>query len=321
MVGGGPETKAIFHLTRSPASLPSFVNDVAEAFGQFVNEQSDAFASTGRAAYPLVAPEGGKEALLAQLADFSAGSDHQVYTEGSFRIPSIYLNDWPDRYIHTNFDSPANIDPTKLKRAAFIGAASAYFLANLGPGDVAAIWRTLQGTSLRRTATMLRRRAALPPDEAANLTRFHLAYERALVDSIEDFLPVPAVVRAEAARFFEALEQAVGGVAPAAAPTGEGRLVFRRNPEVKGPMAVFGYNYFTDHYGTERARGIRLLQFRGLRSSGGAYAYEVLNFVNGRRTAQEIRDAVSATYGPVPLALVVEYLRALAAIGVLHLSP
>jgi hypothetical protein len=38
MVGGGPETKAIFHVTRGPASLPSFVNDVAEHFGQFVSD-------------------------------------------------------------------------------------------------------------------------------------------------------------------------------------------------------------------------------------------------------------------------------------------
>ena len=44
MVGGGPETKAIFHVTRGPASLPSFVNDVAEHFGEFVNEQSAQFA-------------------------------------------------------------------------------------------------------------------------------------------------------------------------------------------------------------------------------------------------------------------------------------
>ena len=58
------------------------------------------------------------------------GSDHDVYQDSSFGIPAIYLNDWPDRYIHTNFDTAANIDPTKLKRAAFIGAASGYFLAN-----------------------------------------------------------------------------------------------------------------------------------------------------------------------------------------------
>jgi hypothetical protein len=321
MVGGGPETKAIFHVARSPASLPSFVNDVAEAFGEFVNEQSAELAATGRAAYPLVAPEGGKEALLAELAEFDAGSDHQVYTEGSFRIPAISLNDWPDRYIHTNFDSPANIDPTKLKRAAFIGAASAYFLAALAPDQLPAVWRTLQANSLRRTATMLRRRAELPPEEAANLTRFELGYERALVDSIERFLPVPAGVRTEAARFFEALEKAVGGVAPPpASASGDGRLVFRRNPEIKGPMSVFAYDYFTDHYGEERARSVRLLEFQGLRGSGGDYAYEVLNFVDGRRTAQEIRDAVSAVYGPIPLDVVVEYLRALESIAVLRAS-
>ena len=32
MVGGGPETKAVFRVGRSPASLPTFVNDVAESW-------------------------------------------------------------------------------------------------------------------------------------------------------------------------------------------------------------------------------------------------------------------------------------------------
>lgn len=130
MVGGGPETKAIFHVSRSPKSLPSFVNDIGEAFGNYLNEASDKFASGDKVAYPLVAKEGGKEDLHAVLGQFSMGSDFQVYSEGSFRIPSIYLHDWPDRYIHTNYDLPAYIDPTKLKRAGFIGAASAITLAN-----------------------------------------------------------------------------------------------------------------------------------------------------------------------------------------------
>ena len=64
---------------------------------------------------------------------------------------------------------------------------------------------------------------------------------------------------------------------------------------------------------------LRLPQYRGLRGSGGEYAYEVLNLVNGRRTAQEIRDFVSATYGPVPLEFVVEYLRALESIRVVEI--
>ncbi|HKD15464.1 MAG TPA: M28 family peptidase, partial [Candidatus Angelobacter sp.] len=35
MVGGGLVTKATFHVTRGPMSLPSFIHDVAEAFGDF----------------------------------------------------------------------------------------------------------------------------------------------------------------------------------------------------------------------------------------------------------------------------------------------
>jgi len=52
--------------------------------------------------------------------------DQRSDTDSSFGIPMIYLNDWPDRFIHTNLDGAANIDATKLKRAGFIGAASGY---------------------------------------------------------------------------------------------------------------------------------------------------------------------------------------------------
>ena len=124
-------TKAVFHVTRGPMSLPSFVHDVAWAFADFVNEESYKFAATGSAEYPFVAPEGGKEPLRAEYSAYTMGSDHDVYQDSSFGIPAIYMNDWPDRYIHTNFDTAANIDTTKLKRAAFIGAASGYFLAGL----------------------------------------------------------------------------------------------------------------------------------------------------------------------------------------------
>src|SRR5258708_5469760 len=114
MVGGAPVTKSVFHVTRGPMSLPSFLHDVAWAFGAFVNEQSYNFAAGLPAAYPLIAPEGGKEPLLAQDTAYTMGSDHDVYQDSSFNIPAIYLNDWPDRYIHTNFDTATNIDPTKL---------------------------------------------------------------------------------------------------------------------------------------------------------------------------------------------------------------
>lgn len=318
MVGGGPETKAVFHVTRGPASLPSFVYDVAEEFGAFVNDQSDRFAAGQTAAYPMVASEGGKEPLMADLAEFSTGSDHQIYTDSSFGIPTIYLNDWPDRYIHTNYDTPSMIDPTKLKRAGFIGAASGYFLANVKATDAEALVRVIRSRSLRRTARMLERRAELPADEAANLGRFHFWYERSVIDSLERFFTIPPGHRAEANAFIENQQRLVGAIASPSTAQGDGRIVFRRNPEIKGTMGAFGYDYFADKYGEEKSATIRLLRHSGLRGSGGEYAYEVLNLVNGARNVQEIRDAVSAIYGPVPIDTVLEYLRALETIKVVQ---
>jgi aminopeptidase YwaD len=185
MVGGGPETKAIFHVTRGPASAPSFIYDVADAVGTFVNEQSEAYAKTGTAKYPLIASDGSKDPLRAALATFSEGSDHQVYTDSSFGIPSIYLNDWPDRYIHTNRDVPANIDSTKLARAAFIAAASGYVLARLTPDDTPAIQAMMEPFALERRARAMRRRTAA----------FHEWYERGMNDSVARFFSGPVPVK------------------------------------------------------------------------------------------------------------------------------
>jgi hypothetical protein len=125
MVGGGQVTKSIFHVGRGPLSLPSFVSDVGQRFGAFMTTESQMYAPGTGGKYPMVSGEGGKEPQLGDLDEFTMGSDHELYQEASWKIPAIYMNDWPDRYIHTNFDLPANSDPTKLQRAAFIGAASA----------------------------------------------------------------------------------------------------------------------------------------------------------------------------------------------------
>ena len=133
MIGGRHETTgSILRVHGSPPSLPSFVSDVGFAFADYVNAQSLRFASTGEAHMPLVDPQGGRDALQAEIGGFNMGSDHQVWAEGSYRVPIIYIADWPDRYIHTQRDVPDNLDPTKMRRAIFIAAASGYFLANMG---------------------------------------------------------------------------------------------------------------------------------------------------------------------------------------------
>jgi aminopeptidase YwaD len=307
MVGGGPVTKAVFHVTRGPLSLPSFVHDVAWAFAEFVNEQSYKFAASGSAEYPFVAPEGGKEPLRAEYSAYTMGSDHDVYQDSSFGIPVIYLNDWPDRYIHTNFDTARNIDPTKLKRAAFIGAASAYFLASAGQHE----WLETairQGRELRRAQSepILWN---LPADEACGFFEERLAYEKAVAGSTTPYTGRSSI---------SSIDDASLRCARPPVSSTDRPIVFRRKAEPKGPLAVLGYDYFADHAKTAGVETPKLLSYEGLSGSGEEYAYEVLNFADGKRNVQQIRDGVSAEYGPIPLDPVVEYLRALEKIGLLE---
>jgi len=218
MVGGGPETKAIFHVTRGPASLPSFVYDVAQSIGEVVNAQTAAYAMTGTARWPLVASDGSKDPLHAAFVSLTLGSDHQVYSDSSFSIPAVYMNDWPDRYIHTNRDVPAHIDSTKLARVAFLAAATGYTLARIGPDDERHLNHFLRPFAVERAATALRR-------DDPNVTAFGSWYEKEMVQSLPRFL----------------------GLAPPASVTPRPGA-YRRNPAVKGTMSAFGYDYFADRY-------------------------------------------------------------------------
>jgi hypothetical protein len=212
MVGGGPETKAIFHVTRGPASLPSFVYDVAQAVGMLVNEETAQFAMTGSARWPLLASEGSKDPLRAAFVPLTLGSDHQVYSDSSFGIPAIYLNDWPDRYIHTNRDVPANVDSTKLARVAFIAAASGYALARITPDDTAALTEMMEAFALERRAAAMRKKTV----------KFAEWYEGGMRASLDAFFAAPSAgLRARPSRELRG---------------------------VKGPMSAFGYDYFTAHY-------------------------------------------------------------------------
>jgi aminopeptidase YwaD len=277
MVGGGPDTKAIFHVTRGPASLPSFVYDVAQSVGMLVNDQTAAYAMTGTARWPLLAADGTKDPLRAAFVPLTLGSDHQVYSDSSFGIPAIYMNDWPDRYIHTNKDVPANIDSTKLARAAFIAAASGYALATIGTDDASALRDMSQAFALERAAVTMRRKDP-------NVTKFGQWYEQQVQTSLSRFLGTSTPMN----------------VAPRQGS-------YRRNPKIKGTMGAFGYDYFTAHY--PKHQEIRL---------NGDYQYEALNLVDGVRTVEEIRDALSAIYKPVPVEDVRQYLEALASIDVIR---
>jgi aminopeptidase YwaD len=305
MIGGDTEkTKSILRVEGSPPSLPSFVDDVAFALARWVNAQSLGFADTGTSDWPLVDPEGDKRALQAKVGGFSEGSDHIVWAEGSWRIPVIYVADWPDRYIHTQRDIPANLDATKLKRAIFIAAASGWYLANIDQEDVPALEQAMRAEMLERRANKLRTTMGMQPvdaqlvmkhadrseiDEAGSLSRFGL---------YAPTLPSPRV-------------QAVGAFATGPGP------IYRRKDEPKGPMNGFGYSWLDDRLERTGLKRPALID-RVAPRDAASFAYEALNLVDGRRSVQEISEQLSATIAPVPVGEVADYLATLERLGLLE---
>jgi len=316
MVGGGPVTKSVFRISGGPISVPSFVSDLGHEIGHFMNEQTEAYASGDSVDFPLNAPEGGKEPLLALMEDLDMGSDHDVFFEGTWAKPGLYLHDWPDRYIHTNYDLAANIDPTKLKRAAFIGAVSAWYLANMSDDDVPAVLEMLERNALTRSGDLLQRRAALDGTDQIIISDIHFAVERRKVHSVETFATLTADDHEAAMGFLGELQKliAVPQIANIVA-VNRNDTVYERNADIKGPMGAFGYSYLSDKFGTDETAALRLRRYAG---NGGQYTYEALNFVDGRRTVSDIRDWLTTELGPVPLEIVEEYLSALESIDVIR---
>ena len=51
-------------------------------------------------------------------------------------------------------------------------------------------------------------------------------------------------------------------------------------------------------------------RFVNVQDRSALYAYEIVNFVDGKKSVADIRDAVSAELGPIPLGIVDDYLSA-----------
>jgi hypothetical protein len=56
--------------------------------------------------------------------------------------------------------------------------------------------------------------------------------------------------------------------------------------------------------------------YRGAFPLDGDQRFELVNFIDGRRAVSQIRDALSAEYGPVATAIVAKYLEDLVRVGV-----
>jgi aminopeptidase YwaD len=345
MVGGDPyKNKSVLHVTETPWSLPSFVTDVGELFAETIQAGATAYAGDGTNAQAAVLEDrngapGTRNEFLADRTPYAEGSDHDDYDSSTIAVPSLYLRDWPDIYIHTDHDTLEQIDATKLRRVALLGAASGYTYAAVTANEASSLLPFFAARAQQRLAKDFERAqglvqdSQLPPKEAwfeaHNLIAQALRREQAELRSfstdtyrsVEKSTLFEKGLDAQAAMLNEWLQHSaeLRGVhdlqaLPSWHADPDASRVPLRTAEF-GPLTYQNDDVLLDRLGSERVGKIKLLSggsshLLRVQDQGALYAYEIVNFVDGKRSVGEIRDAVAAEFGPIPLDVVADYLKA-----------
>jgi hypothetical protein len=122
MVGENQDLcKSSFLLERTPDSMPSFINDLAEIiFEELTRELGNLSDTTTYASFRHA------------ITPFSGGSDHYILSDPTVGVPCPMVIQWPDLFYHSSLDTPEKLDPASLKKASVLTATYAYFIAIAG---------------------------------------------------------------------------------------------------------------------------------------------------------------------------------------------
>ena len=131
MVGEDLDRNSAFFNVESPLySKSTYLDAVALNFAEYVFrtniERHGVFGPTPgeRFPVPIVEKNGSRQSFKYLPQRFGGGSDHGNFVESDDPVPALMFIVWPDKWYHTDHDTPDKSDPTQLKRVAFIGAAT-----------------------------------------------------------------------------------------------------------------------------------------------------------------------------------------------------
>jgi len=151
MVGEGlVKNLSQFRLNQTPWSLPSYLNDVMASYFEWMGDSQRDAQETNWRSGGILAPTGSRDPFYNLVERYSGGSDHDVFVDGNIRIPAVLMIVWPDQWYHSSGDTPDKSDATQFKRVVTISAAAAHFLANAGPAETALMMADISGRQMGR---------------------------------------------------------------------------------------------------------------------------------------------------------------------------
>lgn len=335
------QNNSTFFLHLTPHSRPHFINDLLINLVEFVAAQNmQAFGTPSL--FPVYSLSGSRDSFRYRIMPYSGGSDQVIFNDGLVGVPFAFFLVWPDRYYHTSGDQPERCDPTQLKRSALLAAAATFFLSDDCPhkarrlaGEMVNRGRMRILEELKRGFNLLNwsenKDLSLNYKEAINFVDQAIKREAATLESLKNYsqrdkevdifltISIEKLKKerinwlSDLEQFYRLTCQARGlkeeKIAVSREEMAATKIVPKRNPDLKGPVNLA---YLREKI-KARPEAFNLPLFQ----EDSRITYEILNFVDGRNSLLDIRNAVSAEFKPIPISWIEAYLKLLAEAGII----
>lgn len=296
------------NITRTPDSIPSVLNDVVANMAEMV------------ARMDIRTPRGSLSVPNYSITPYSGGSDHMMFIER--KIPGIMFSH-SDYTHHTSEDTPDKVDPVELERCELIAASAMLYLANLTAGQAVDL-AYLAGANASGRLGLAARKAnhymtavatngnSASGFEAQNLLDRTFEREITAVKSLLSFNQSNGAKKATDAILNQLKKQYELITKDLSAPRSQSGQGDRRVPvrTTRGPL---DFGLPESKLSETDAAKYRLPEFR----LGGSERFEIVNFIDDRRSVSDIRNALSAEFSPVAIEAVSQYISDLVKVGVL----
>ncbi len=305
------------NVTRLPASLPSTLSDVVANMAEMVSRMD------------IRTPRGSLSDMNFRITPYSGGSDHMMFIDR--KIPGVMIGH-SDYTHHTSEDTPDKVDPVELERSEIIAAATTLYLSDLTAEQAVDLVYLTGASGARRLGGAARRArrqhltgwggetAVRSWFEVENAVSRTAGWEREAVSSVLHFNRAATVERAVEAvqRQLKEQEESILATLRAEAATtgieldaGATRQTDERVPVrlTRGPL---DFALPESRLPAAEAAWYASREF----DLTGDERFELVNFIDGTRSVSDIRDALSAQFGPIQTQVVARYLSDLIRVGV-----
>ena len=331
MVGQNQELcRSSLCLDRTPDSLPSYLNDYVFRLIEQTVKEFDVQTSLGSAS-----------TFRYRAQAFSGGSDHAEFNEVTIKVPCVMLLQWPDLFYHTSMDTIDNVSEDSLKRIGWIATMAALTLANADVEDAFLLAYQTASKGMTRIAEACNNAAqALFQIDSEKELYKAISYFKSKIEHIiwreqEAVKSVKKLAKtSQLDRYIDVYCRDIEALGKQEAARLEDIISFiRESRNMKTPK-------FAETRIDEKAR--RLIPkrlFKGTLNSDllrqklteseyewyekignedkefGKKMAEIINFIDGKRTAYEIVNAVSAEYSQTNTEHALKFLKDLGKLG------